>query len=119
MSERELCEELYQLTRWDNFGERPIHGDLVPEIIDGEKTGNYKRAIVGYDYDTDYLLRKLPYGSTIRKNTEIGQPGAPKGGYSANYRENVGASTTLSADIPEDAAAKLCIELIKQGVLKP
>lgn len=108
----ELCQDLFDLSGWDNK-------ELKHEYI---KTWD------GYDeydlplYTLGYLLRKLPANiwwpdkeryvwATVQRDDQ---------GYQACY-EDVGGFTPNDyicfADTPEDATAKLAIELFKQGVL--
>jgi hypothetical protein len=75
-------------------------------------------------YDLGYLLRNLPevvatdelsyFTADLYLKPHIAET------WNAGYR--VGASFpkySTVADTPEDAAAKLCIELFKQGILTP
>jgi hypothetical protein len=55
-------------------------------------------------YDLGYLLRKLPQPYSIMA-------------YSTGRLVAVQGEVTATADTPEDAAAKLAIELFKQGIL--
>jgi hypothetical protein len=92
----ELCKALYELSGWagdDSFGDMDSGKSATPA------------------YDLGYLLRKLPQGTHIVKNT------GDKPDYScwSYLHENV---DTVRADTPEDAACMLAIELFKQGVLK-
>lgn len=94
----ELCKELYELSGWDNREQyHYIDGSPVPA------------------YDFGYLLRKLPEGTTIRVNkrnpVKLGKNQGPYSALMYGYRGAV------RADTPEDCAAKLAIELLKQGVL--
>lgn len=107
----ELSKELYELSGWKDtdfkvsaFTERvspmapPFYGSEIPA------------------YDLGYLLQRLP-----RMNEEYWltiQPVVyPQ--WCASYDRNDGISTKFEsfADVPEDAAAKLAIELFKQGIL--
>lgn len=104
----ELCKELYELSGWEDTEKWLTASDLLPEIIDGKKTGNLKREQVPA-YDLGYLLRKLPPVTKVincsNEKTQI---------YGALFPE---LKLTFHGDTPEDAACKLAIELFKQGVL--
>lgn len=92
----ELSQELYNLSGWYEEDAHPL-------------------------YTLGYLLRKLPNEATSEKH----------GGYHylylhhgkqdwyAYYGQIDTAELIAWGDSPEDAAAKLAIELIKQKVLKP
>ena len=109
----ELCQELYELSGWktDDWYDLDENGEPMPHLateedIYGGEPGQYLPA-----YDLGYLLRKLPPTTAIMH--------ANKRGYEAYI---VSLELKLHgqrhfADSPEDAAAKLCIELFKQGVL--
>lgn len=116
----ELCKELYELSGWN-----PKHF-----IYDTSYTDNWLRWVAEFDpgtrermllkavpaYDLGYLLRKLPrisedYWLTV-------QPVVfPQ--WCASYDQMDGITTKFEsfADTPEDAAAKLAIELFTQGIL--
>lgn len=91
----ELCKELHELTHWNTDKEWPRVTDQ-----DGNDAHGYVP-----NYSLGYLLRKLPTGTHIFRTSR---------GYGASigYRDNKNF-----ADTPEDACAKLAIELHKQGIL--
>jgi hypothetical protein len=118
----ELCKELYELSGWRKDVEHVYYsngGAVNPrnvwpknEVFD--KPGNIPA------YSLGYLLRKLP----MQYNRGILLVGVTNGDkwsaqYYSFYPPDRGAkSAILIADTPEDAAAKLAIELFKQGILK-
>ncbi|SRR5258706_5170776 len=88
-----LCKDLYELSGWsdtiENFRESAhLTKDRVPA------------------YDLGYLMRKLP------RQSHVYQFGANE------WLAYAPGSHDHSADTPENAATKLCIELLNQGVLK-
>lgn len=97
-----LCKELYELSRWS-----------------GSELGDYDIRVGIYPkYTLGYLLRKLPkhVGDQWLRVAPITDV------MWAAYYIVMGVKTAGQdewADTPEDAACKLAIELIKQGVLKP
>jgi hypothetical protein len=104
----ELCKELYELSGWltgidgncyvSLTGER--RGFEVRPVTD---TGNARIQICPA-YDLGYLLRKLPAGNVLTAlEDEWIASSSPK---------------VTTAPNPEDAAAKLAIELFKEGILK-
>lgn len=108
----ELSQELFELSGWRTpnyvWTKREIGGKwqsvcLRLEIPDFEH-GDYPA------YDLGYLLRRLPPRTTISKNPNREAYGAWVAGMDDDRFEE--------ADTPEDAACKLAIELIKQGILK-
>lgn len=115
----ELCKELYELSGWDDT-------DYTYYINAGEYSGQVCHRSEVFDkdgnmpaYDIGYLLRKLPDEATSEKH----------GGYHYFYMHHnsqywyayYGVIDTTEfmeyADTPEDAAAKLAIELFKQKIL--
>lgn len=103
----DLCRELYELSGWETESWLSA-SDLLPEVIDGKKTGRYKRQQVPA-YDLGFLLRKLPEATHIARFTDT---------YQALYVVRGIPQEECRADTPEDAACKLAIELFKHGVLK-
>lgn len=126
----ELCRELYELSGWgksafsyhihDGLQKYFIYSDgsNPPYIVDGtayslsedERAGEHTPA-----YSLGYLVRKLPSYWEIHpaRNRYV----------AANFNGIVNSSSraikhVCIEDTPEDAAAKLAIELFKQGVLK-
>jgi hypothetical protein len=110
----ELSKELYELTEWNDT-------DYVHEAEDYDgKVWHVKHRMEvlppSYNYPAytlGYLLRKLPPHYAVW----IGPSGS-------GYAEQIIGPQRLNdigeqGDTPENAAAKLCIELIKQGVIKP
>lgn len=102
----ELCKELKELSGWisgsDFFPVKHSTEDPIPA------------------YDLGYLLRKLPSyiklkndrtRFTLRTKPESNQHELPL--WQAMY----GHDFSERADTPEDAAAKLAVELFKQGIL--
>jgi hypothetical protein len=103
----ELCQELYDLSGWLTG----IDGNCYVSLP-GERKGFEVRPLTdtGNDsiricpaYDLGYLLRRLPVGNVLTSlEDEWIASSSPK---------------VVTAPTPEDAAAKLAIELFKQGVL--
>lgn len=132
----ELCKELFELSGWDSTdwrwyktpklirkGSSPEHDYsywVIKQAGYRGKTADWVNA-----YDLGYLLRELPADGTtsitIFKKTSIFKDGVHTN-YEAIYKYEVLGDLTSTwerADTPEDAACKLAIELIKQGVIKP
>ena len=89
----ELSKELYELSGWE-AGYMDWHYD------------EYVRR-VGPKYDLGYLLRKLP------EQTHVYFTGTS---WATTWNKPYKSRST-SSDSPENAAAKLAIELFKQGIL--
>lgn len=122
VASRELCEELYELSGWNEahlwhiqFSNKPdggAHWVLAPQ----EMTTALASCPA---YSLGYLLRKLPEGTTLRRNKAKPRKKSNWRGewvvgiYGLNYAGVYGAG-----DSPEEAACKLAIELFKQGILK-
>lgn len=117
----ELCKELHAISGWDSSiagGNwrwcqiSPIQWEYLRlSDADAYQPSFKKEWFAGIPaYDLGYILRKLP-----------------KSNLSAEYSSSDWRCETMSsdsrmirtyADTPEDAAAKLAIELFKQGILK-
>lgn len=119
----ENCKELYELSGWDETDKtwNSFHGD-PPEVV---FTNRSIGTILHPAYNLGYLLRKLPRsianGGISFLDLEASLFLQPGGGitWQAGYRVGVAQAQVLAtANTPEDAAAKLCIELIKEGVIK-
>lgn len=117
----ELCKELYELSGWanntkqlDNIWGTDAEGRSA--VITGQAYGNSENKIgipieLVPAYDLSYLLRKLP--DTVAKGVFWRQ-----GRWNAEYLEQKKVKIHWQhADNPEDAIAKLLIELFKQGVI--
>lgn len=101
----ELCKELYELSGWEASRWYWADPGGAPNL---DATGLHHK--VSPAYDLGYLLRELPVFTQIYKDT------------GSQYRASLSVGSgkpKFFADTPEDAAAKLCIELFKQGVLTP
>lgn len=110
-----LCKELYELSGWDE--PMSTHYDTT----DGSLAVGIDRTAMpgGVDipaYALGYLLRKLPrhiYGGQYFSLENVLQDG-----WGAGYQEYGEYDSYYNdADTPEDAVAKVVIELFKQGVL--
>jgi hypothetical protein len=120
----ELSEELYKLTGW-NPGEWAYDTSYADKwlryIADFPADTRERQGIKMIPaYSLDFLLRKLPMlynrGVLLVAVTNTDKWSAE---YYSFYPDDRGAkSPILIADTPEDAAAKLCMELSKQGVFK-
>jgi len=103
----ELCKELYDLSAWETeygwmkFGKH-LSGNRTTWTIDARDISDFPA------YDLGYLMRKLPPATNIFITGR--DYGAKEGNFSKKHR-------MFFADTPEDAAAKLAIELFKQGIL--
>lgn len=105
----ELSRELYELSEWSM--------DIVSDVLVGDTTygghfdsdGNF----VAPKYELGYLLRRLPTNVMITCTSLLRDEWICGAGESLSEVED----NAQEADTPEDAAAKLAIELFKQGVL--
>lgn len=101
----DLCKELYELTGWHKTD---YYYDAENEVSFWEIALSMHPTKNCPAYDLGYLLRKLP-GYIVLERME-------KSWRATQVYENDG-SNEFYADTPEDAACKLAIELIKQGVI--
>ncbi len=118
-----LCEELYKLSGWDDTHAYYDNGDddltfNGAQGYEGQVEEFYNHPDNSWGdipaYELGYLLRKLPRKvddrPTLWSTTDDGK-------WQIEYYLN--KQLTTQADTPEDAAAKLCIKLIKQNIIKP
>jgi hypothetical protein len=115
----ELSKELYELSGWKgtNFwhGQRISHLKRKVYFSTTGLAGEIEALLECPAYDLGYLVDKLPELNHAQEYLLM--EASPIGyafGY-ASYGELIGVSGTDYS--PEDAAAKLCIELFKQGIL--
>lgn len=86
-----LAKELWDLSGWDTHDTfAKYEEELVPQY----SLGYLLRKLPTYELVNNGLVRSVRYYDVDKERSYYGE-----------------------ADTPEDAAAKLCIELIKQGVL--
>jgi hypothetical protein len=122
----ELCKELYKVSGW----KYDAYFDL--SYIDGNLKHHVEGTVLEGTpaYPLGYLLRKLPYKLTLpglyyvgdHKNNDFTlEMEVPSSGedYWCFFYSNGGCAEyyPLKGATPEDAAAKLLVELFKQGVL--
>lgn len=108
------CKQLFELSGWKDTGNgfgwiKGAGNELYLVSIRNDEEIKIPA------YSLGYLLRKLPATSKIiNVSTDKAQI------YGALFYDQHGEKSRfeLAADTPEDAACKLAIELIKQGVLK-
>lgn len=116
-----LCKELYKLSHWGEFGST---GDDLPSLWYEFGINIKSRSDIGSGtiylnshpaYDLGYLLRKLPMSWVKHAVVEGGEHF-----YLAEYLLGNDPQHSLGSggNTPEDAAAKLCIELIKENILQ-
>lgn len=124
-----LCKELYEISGWDSKTLDVYAGDGFP----GDAAKPRRVDSLGWSeipaYDLGYLLRKLPGYLPKYERTTYQGPWTlcmVKSGneYQFTYetvRKNGYSDTMIHeySDTPEDAAAKIAIELFKQSTLKP
>lgn len=126
---KDLCQELYELSGWDDTGlywyeehdydDNPdgrgdfYHEPRIYTQMEIEETGSGGGGKRTQAYDLGYLMRNLPNEiKGIGLSIDFADEG---GGWCASY--DYMAHATAYADTPEDAACKLAIELFKNGIL--
>lgn len=107
-----LCKELYKVSKWLDTPNCYFNSDSGSHGLTDSNNGE-----LGHDiyreapaYDLGFLIRKLPPYTRIQ--TMKGD--VP---YRVSYDNGV-SERGVNANTPEDAAAKLAIELFKQDILK-
>ena len=118
----ELCRELYELSGWDDCDFSWKYGSLTWGVPAGTQP-------IGKDdntpmYDLGYLLRKLYQTAPfirydIEARPDVGYPAMKFFVMAMQDTNGEEIDVRQWADTPEDAACKLCCELIRQGVIKP
>lgn len=115
----ENCKILYELSGWnpDEWAYDTSYADNWLRHIADFPEGSRERRLVDMipAYETGFLLRKLPLwvnGFSFRMNMDFVTGTGWVCGYEPTDR------MSFKADTPEDCAAKLCIELIQQKVIK-
>lgn len=132
----ELCKELYELSGWGNgykdlselaaywkagkFVDNPTIHKYSPDVLLGEFYGRMLFTVPAYHLG--YLLSKMQgHDQTIvmRWNRDLGGRAGMKAwdGKWCIGTFDMPQGDYPIADTPEDAAAKLAIELFKQGIL--
>lgn len=113
-----LCKELYELSGWN----KPTDGSL-PRFYyagNGEVYGAESWNHEDFDcpaYDLGYLLRKLPLTDDIGSYIELYKLSVNGSVRYVVFTRPNATPFNSEADTPEDATAKLAIELFKQNVL--
>lgn len=126
----ELCKELYELSGWDRTDKSwwiEQWGNFDTEVARyAHKQDEDDTSTIHYPaYDLGYLLRKLPNYVWSERYQEKARLWVRKdednwfAWYFVNGIQDVVSEFGTNADTPEDATAKLAIELFKQGILKP
>src|SRR4051812_5644897 len=99
----ELCKTLHELSGWEQSDFFYTTDRPFAEAMHGRQ--GYFNTIPAYELG--YLLRKLPNGATVMWNNER----------SAATLQVVVGELLQYGKTPEDAIAKLCCELFRQGIL--
>lgn len=136
----ELCKELFELSGWGNYaGDEPqngwhdIDGYLECSPRSDFEIGREKPRephhifqLIAPAYDLGYMLRKLPQDEAnsfphhFRPHLEQERKGQWSAYLECDTAYEGGEHKGFSmADTPEDAVARLAIDLFKQGVLAP
>lgn len=123
VADLDLCKQLYELSGWDG-GEDTMYWcrNAGEELKPWNQTEMSEFSYPGFEetgipaYDLGYLVRKLPEGTHITKAFMSGVQTRHQ--YNATARMSETWHTGFEADTPENAAAKLAIELFNQGVLQ-
>lgn len=132
----ELCKKLHGLSGWHDTEDVWAVNYFLDEAPRLDWSLQSRSQSIGYPrgkiipaYDLGYLLRKLPESTQLRKTKQTEGRGRKPGvqpylvscGRLVDERPDYywgKRNTVIGADTPEDAVAKLAIELFKQGVLQ-
>lgn len=115
----DLCRELYELSGWYDTQNAYYNVDGKPGLyaysdfkIGQERYDYHLLSLIAPAYDVGYMLVKLPAKQVkLRNNSQEGW-GCQYDPKRASWPEYSCYGST-----PEDATAKLAIELLKQGIL--
>lgn len=112
----ELCKELYKLSGWDNTDFAWDVSDRSDLPFENVVPSDSVIFIYYPAYDLGYLLRRLGNVQTDHPVNIYGDEAR----WSARWLnpDDNGMHYIEAAKTPENAAAKLAIELFKQGILK-
>lgn len=123
VASKELSEELYGLSGWDDTNSVYRLWNDGQTDFEWEKTepiGRYGQYRMLPAYSLSYLLRRLREQNIFPIiSAELYDKWWAKYGYlTADYKTLVSPAAEFGVgDTPEDATAKLCIELFKQKIL--
>lgn len=121
----ELCRELYALSGlgWDKAADKPdvlgvqqwYSDEHTLEFMVNWREERFKPWVPAYSLG--YLLRKLPQTAVVSMQDGNGNV---NGYYADSYKllDRKQEPKRFEADTPEDAACKLLIKLIQEGVVK-
>lgn len=102
----ELSKELYELSGWEDGARLPWYC-----WVEAHQTYDIDNGVPKFPaYDLGFLLRKLPSSIHVYR-TKSGE------GRATGHDSPPNFITTVKGDTPEDATAKVAIELFKQGIL--
>jgi len=117
-----LCKELYELSGWIEvtYEHELVNGESYTTTLPVKEMEHGDRNTYIPAYDLGFLLEKLPQNSWVGYVDTSGQRGyALAKTYAWNEKgTDIDRIVQCSADIPEDAACKLAIELFARGILK-
>ena len=119
----ELCRELYELNGWKlpkvGSGWWFTYPDGEQVLFASERPEHWDEAVEKVPaYDLGYLLRKLPRTDKEDIYAHATVATIRKDDFACYWESDTGEYYTSEGQTPEDAAAKLAIELFKQGILK-
>lgn len=117
----ELCKELYELSEWQG-GEYDYCRNKGEEWDAWNQSDQHERSYPGFErsvpaYDLGYLLRQFPQNIATYVYNAFDENGHLHWRASDGVIDFIKPKFEATADTPEDAVAKLAIELFKQGVL--
>lgn len=118
VASRDLCKELYELSGWDNtFFVYVTEDEVAYFVITAEEARIEKWRIVAPAYDAGFLLRKLPSGAGVIKNSKDYTARRPNMLGSPENKDPFNGRTGWDGDTPENALCIMAIELFKAGIL--
>ena len=107
----ELCKELYELSGWKEGLSFYIDSFPPSSIMTISEYGN---TVYTPAYDSGFLLRKLPGGIKLRKDSNVN--GLIWRVETAKDSQDL--SHGVMSDVLEDALCSLAINLFKKGILR-
>ncbi|NHW45923.1 hypothetical protein HAV21_03295 [Paenarthrobacter sp. MSM-2-10-13] len=133
----ELCKELHELSGWDGYSfdwiEIPTWNPAFPnpaeQVVHNHICDSEHQKWIAPAYDLGCLLRELPRTYEPQRSRHVFHLTVMNGNYfhdnwiadywspASGWLNKGNLAKNTEADSPEDAAAKLAIELFKQGIL--
>ena|SRR3990167_2142342 len=118
---KDISKRLYELSGWGDrcevyFSWQTKYDKVITTKEQGaEDSDGFLRPWAVPAYNLGFLLRKIPANTSIYDWVQIGKH---EKDYEVSWWIETDFIDSFSADTPEDAVAKLCIQLFESSILK-